>query len=259
MSNLKKIQKNLKGNPDIYDKVLYGLDSYASIKKEEIPSFDEVYGDILNNHIESVNKSNVKPQKHTSFFIKKAFYVPACICIVLAVFFFTPTGKAFAEDICRTVVQWFDSGVNVQHGKGEVMTETDEPGSILFASIQDVRSETNQKIAWNKDNKLEDKFSLTYYGAELKIISNYLTQKDEEITITQSILTEGDAEWGATISSDGGTAVDIAMPDGSHFIGYANDNYCYAINYQNNTSIEVFSEDTDYDSFIKFIKGILVE
>ena len=258
MSNLKKIQKNIKGNPDIFDKVLYGLDSYASIKKEEIPSFDEVYGDILNNHIESVNK-NEKSQKHTSFFLKKAFYVPACICIVLAVFFFTPAGKAFAEDIYRTVVQWFDSGVNVQHGKGEVMAETDEPGSILFVSIQDVRSETNQKIAWNKDNNLKDRISLTYYGAELKIISNYLTQKDEEITITQCIMTEGETEWAATISSDGGTAVDIAMPDGSHFIGYANGNYCYAINYQNNRSIEVSSEESDYDSFIEFIKGILVE
>ena len=256
MRNLKKIQKNLKDNPEILDQVLTGLDSFASIKKEDIPSFDEVYGDIIKDPYINKQKSN---QKIKPFSLKKVILIPVGICIVLTVFFITPAGKAFAENISRTVVQWFDSGVSIQYGKGDLNDESDQPISTNYDSIQSVRDATKQQVAWNKDNRIQGKISATQYGAELQIVTKYLSQENSEITITQTIITEGESGWGATISSDGGTAVDVVMPDGSHFIGYVNDDYCTAINYQSNASIEVFSEDSEYDSFIKFIKGILVE
>lgn len=256
MRNTKKLQKNFKDNPEILDKVLDELDKFTSIKKEDIPSFDEVYGDILKDCC-VIKKNRNQSSKH--FFLKKAVLIPACICIVLGAFFITPAGKAFAENISGTIVQWFDSGVSIQHGKSDLNDESNQLISMDCVSIQDVRDATKQRIAWNKDNHIQGRVFVTQYGSELQIVTKYLIPKDSEIIINQTILMEGESSWGATISSDEGTAIDVVMPDESHFIGYANDNYCTAINFQNNISIEVVSEDTDYDSFVEFIKGIVIE
>lgn len=260
MGNEKKIQKSLKENPEILDKVLNGLDRFASIKKEDIPNFDEVYGDIIKEHLESVENREITKQKTKSIFFKKAFYVPVSICIVLGIFISTPTGHAFAKNIYQTIVQWFDSEVNISHGKSDLIVETDGSNSTYYKSIQDVRDATNEKIAWNTENSIKDDILVKKHGDELRIVTKYSiqkysTQKYSEITITQIIIEE-ETEWNTNISSNGGTEIDMTMPNGTHFIGYANDNYCYAINYQNNACIEVFSEDSDYDTFIAFIKGI---
>ena len=258
MNNIKKIQKSLIDNPDILDKVMDGLDSFASLKKERIPHFDEVYGDLIKEHLRSSHTSEEPTRKQTPLFLKKAFYVPVSICLMLGVFFFTPIGKA-AENIYRTVVQWFDSGVKIHYGKGEVIEDTEQLNSVYYESIQDVREATKEKIAWNKDNSIIGNIVLIRNGAELQIVTKYSTQQNIEIMVTQSIVTKGETEWNTTINSEGGTPIDIIMPDGSQYIGFAKDNYCCAVNFQNNTCIEVLSDNSDYDSFINFIKGIQVE
>jgi len=190
--------------------------------------------------------------------LKKAFLIPVSIFIIIGVFLITPTGQAFAENVYHTVIHWFDSSVNIHHGKSDEIVETDELNIAYYKTIQDVRDVTNEKIASNNDNSIADDILVEHNGAELRLVTNYSTSSNSEITITQAII-EGNTEWNTNISSDDGIAIDITLPGGTHFVGYVNDNYCLAVAYQNNMSVQVYSEKSDYDSFTGFIRGIQID
>ncbi len=259
MSKEKKLQKLFKDHPEIRDKVFEGLDCYTSIKKENIPDFNEIYGDIIKNHLEDNKGDEIEiRQKKKSIFLKKAFLIPVSICIVISIFFITPAGQAFAESVYLTVVQWFDSGVNIHHGNSTEIADIEEPDMTYYKSIEDVRVATNEKIAWNNDHKIIDDISVEYKGAQLRIVTDYLTSSNSKITINQTII-EGATEWDTNINSIDGEAIDITLADGIHFVGYVDSKYCFAIAYYDNTSVQIFSEESDYDSFVAFIKGIQID
>jgi len=255
----KKFKKYFADHPEVLDKVLAGLDKYTSIEKEDIPTFDEVYGDVIKVYQKDNKNKEIKvEQKKRPLFLKKAFYVPVGICLVLGIFIATPTGQAFAKNIYHTVIQWTDSGVNIYHGENDEPVETDALSTNYYKTVEDVRSAANEKIAWNIDNSILGDITLEYNGSEQRIITKYsAATTGSEIIITQTIC-DGDTEWGVSIPSNDGKPIDVTLNDEIHFVGYAGSD-CYAVAYQDNMSIEVFSENLDYDSFVAFIKGIRVD
>ena len=129
MRNEKKLKKYFADHPEVLDKVLAGLDKYTSMKKEDIPAFDEVYGDIIKEYLEDNKNRTIKiERKKRPLILKKAFYIPVGICLALGIFFATPVGQAFAKNIYHTIIQWTDSGVNMYHGENGKPVETDELG-----------------------------------------------------------------------------------------------------------------------------------
>jgi len=79
MRNEKQIQKIFKDHPEILDKVLEGLDSYTSISEEGVPSFNDVYGDIIKEHFGAYENKKIEPKKK-SIFLKKV--APKILCIL---------------------------------------------------------------------------------------------------------------------------------------------------------------------------------
>ena len=253
MENEKKNEKVVKeffeDHPEVLDEVLKGIDEYIAIKKGDIPSFDEVCGDITKEY-------RTKNKKKRSIFLKKSFLIPVSICLVIGIFFVTPVGQACAESVYHTVIQWFDSGVNIYHG--EESAQTEELDTEYYQTIADVRAVVSEQIAWNSNNSILDNIELEDKGTETQIVTNYSISSDSEITITQTII-EGNTEWDTDITSNGGEAIDVTLDDGTQFVGYSSGNYCYAVAYLDNTSIEVFSENSDYDSFVAFLEGIAID
>lgn len=250
----KKIRKYFEDHPEIRDKVLEGIDEYTSIKNENIPSFDELYGDTIRKYKKKPTRIKLKQNKKP-LFVRKALLIPISLCLAIGVFVLTPVGQALAKNIYQTIIQWFDSGVNIHHGTSNVPPESTESTVKYFKTINDTKTAIDEKIAWNIDNNIIDTISVSYTGIEIRIVTNYATSSNSEITITQTIL-DDDTEWDANISSDNGMAIDLLLDDETHFVGYVNNNYCFAIAYRENTSVEVFAENTEYDSFVSFLEGI---
>lgn len=253
MKNAKRINEYFAQNPEKLNQMLEGLDRYSSIKKEDIPDFDEIYGSVIKEYKEKASNREKKP-----LFLRKALYIPVGACLVIGIFLVTPTGQAFAQNIFHTIVKWFDTGVNIHHGISENATDNEQMNVAYYENVESVREAIKKEIAWNSKENILNDIEVKTDISETRIVTTYVTSVNSSVIITQTIF-EGVTEWDTNISSLNATPVDITMPNGSHFIGYMSDGYCYVINYYNNMSIEVFSEDSDPDTFIEFIKDIRID
>jgi hypothetical protein len=260
MRDKKKIQKYFEGHTETLGKVFDGIDQYTSIKKEDTPSLDHIGGNLIEEYLGKKHDEELtlNSQRRSPFILRKAFLIPVVICIVIGIFFATAPGQAFCESIFHTVTQWFDSSVNIHHGDEDSPIEAVEPDTTYYDTIEDVRTAISEKIVYNIENSITQDVLVQNNGSELRVVSTYSTASNSEITVTQTIF-EDNTQWDTNITSNDGKAIDITLANGTRFVGYVSDNYNYAVAYQGNIYVEIYSENSDYDTFVAFIEKIQIE
>ena len=232
------------------------------IKDEDIPDFSEFsayYKDIAPNFDQSNHAGHVKSKQSPKPWYKRlALVVPVSIVLILIMFIaFTPVGHAFADSIYKTIVQWFDNGVDIHHGTSDVTSDIQETVTDSFYTIEDVQSELGISVAYTNQAALNNPIEVEKDDSIIKIQSTYMYDS-QQIIVTQTIYANN-TEWDSSIQFDDGQPIDETLNNNLRFIGYVQEDTSYAIAYVDNMTIDIYAEKIDYDDFINFIREMVIE
>lgn len=265
MRKQKKVKKYLIEHPEILEAMQQEMDQYSEhrIDDNDIPSFEDFLSrhELIAQHYREYKSTEVEPniqKAKPQWYRRKSLIAVATALIIIIIFSLTPMGQAFASNIYKTVVNWFDGGVNIQHGQSDSSGAVIEPQTEYFSSIEEISSKYDISVIYNRELEKNDDFKVETTDKTLvRISANYLIG-DHEISLIQTVYFDN-TEWDTNISFDDGQSIDYTTNDSIRFLGYVEENSGYAIAYQDNMSIEVFSEKIDYNEMISFIKGLSVE
>ena len=261
-----RIEKYFKEHPEVLDELKSQLLQYSDtidqLDDADIPDFQEFLArnKIVAEHYNKADRRSINISCHFSkpWYRKIGFVLPVTLALLICCFLaFTTTGKALAESIYQTVIRWFDHSVSIQHGS-EIASE--EPSNIAthyYDSLSDVQSLLNVSIAQNHQAVLCEQILVTQIEGVSSVIKSTYLSDSHQIVITQTNFM-GDTRWSSNLQYDDGTAVNETA-DGVQFVGYVLDNHGFVIAYTEKTSIQIDSEDIDYDRFVSFIKGMVIE
>lgn len=271
----KKVKKYFEDNPQICDVLKKQLHQYAenTIQDKDIPDFEVFLSRnkaIRTIYAESENPSRVNDKHVRPWFLKRRVFTPLVCGLVLLVFFaFTPIGHAWVEKLITTAVQWYSSGVRIDHAS-KINTidqydisaipkdDTEESNIGHFNTWHAVRSYMGINIAYCNDhlNDIVDIEVITeddFSRIQSVYIINY-----QEVTITQMNSAENFAA-SANMNFEDANAIEFTHPDNMSFIGYINSDYAYSIAYIDNVSISVHAKNIDYNSYVAILEKIRFE
>jgi hypothetical protein len=242
------LKQYIRQNPN-----LVTIREHPFISDEQIPDIKW----FLNKNNDILHKS--KPRK--PWYFSKPVLVPLTTLLIIGIFFgVTPFGRAAAQVMYSTVIQWMSGNIEIRSDMGPIPSENSNKDSIkklLFKNIDDVRSRFNIKAAWN--NRINpDMIEAEYDDYSILIRSTYHTITDNTITITQ-ISMEGQTNWSNSIDTGKGQAVEEKLADGTKFAGTLDNGTGYSVGYKENMSIEVYAESTTYNEFVEFIRNLKIE
>ena len=267
MFKRRKLKKYFLQHPEKLESLREEVQQFSNhmdriIKDEDIPSFDD-FLDRHKNIAPYFDKSQQKHQlksgsKYKPLYKRFGIVIPTTIALILCVFMvFTPVGKALADSIYKTIVHWFDDSVNIHHGLNDASEENQNSVAEYYSTIEDIQSKLNTSITYNNQAELYEEIEVAKDDFSTKIKSTYLFNS-QQIIVTQAIF-EIETEWDSNIQFNDGKPIDEALDDNTRFIGYVQDGFGYVIAYINNMKIEIYAENIEYDHFISFIRGMVID
>ncbi len=251
------------GHPEIVEalksQLLLHSDTDYQLNDEDIPDFQEFLA--RNKTIaEYFSKSGVSEEKtsyHRPWYKKVGIAVPVTIALLACFLAFTTTGKALAESLYKTIIHWFDQSVEIQYGPNAASTEPNN-GEIQYCdSFDEVRSLLDMKIAQNDQAVLWDQITIEHHADNSSVIQSTYISDFHELVVTQSSFF-GETDWNSNLKYSEGEVVDVTA-DGMQFVGYVLNNHGYAIAYTEKMSVQIRSDDIDYDHFVNFLEGMIIE
>lgn len=256
------VKKYFRSNPETLDTIKNEihriLENDTHIKDEDIPDFDQFL--TRNNTIvqyyenNKQNNSYIKKSKH--WYKRKIILIPITVSIFLLFFVLTSPGKALAEDIYRTFVQWFGDSVNIQYSDSITPDNYQAPSPEYYDSLDDIESIFNIKAVRSNEVSINGRIEVERITDSYYVITtNYLLDsnviKVKQTTYGNDFASDSTIQYG-----NNAKVVDLTLDDGSQYIGYVNNGIGYAIAYIDRMSIEIYADTIDYDTFIGFICGL---
>lgn len=262
MRKQKKVKKHLIKHPEILAAMKQELDQYSEFRIEDydIPSFKDFLSrhELIAQHYQKCENTEAAPnaiKPRPRWYKRKGLIAVATALIMLIIFSLTPMGQAFASSLYKTVVEWFDGGVNIQHGQSGSSGAVIEPQIEYSSSIEDISSKHDIFVFYNPELERNDDISVeTLEGTSVCIRTDYQVG-NHDIALIQTIYSDN-TEWNTNISFDDGQSIEYFTNDNIRFLGYVKENSGYAVAYIDNMSIQVFSEMIEYDEMIRFINGL---
>lgn len=268
MFTRKRIKKYFLKHPDELNSLKKELHEFSNqkeniIKDEDIPSFDEFL--VRKEGISHFFRKDDQSKENKSAPILKPWYrnykfiAPITIALMLCVFIvLTPVGHAFTKSIYNTFVQWFGDEVIIHHGPGDTPPEAPIEGTNYYNSFSDIRSILDVDIVYNDNADLAEQIEVFQDDSLIATIRSIYKVGSQEIIVTQTIYC-GETEFSSTIQVGDGEAIDEVIGECIRFIGSVQDGSGYAVAYIDNVHIQIRAEETDYNTFIGFIRGIQYE
>lgn len=234
---------------------------YAQIKDEDIPDFYYFLkrNELIAKYYDSNKLTNINIKKHRKWYKRKTVLIPVTAVIVLCFFItFTNPGNALADNVYRTIVQWFDNSVNISYG-GNVTDDTYRtPSPQYYDSLNDVESKFNVKVICNDKASINGKIEVDQLTDSSYVIKSVYTLDSQNIKVSQTVY-GSEFSTGSTLQyGQNAKVVKITLDDGMQFVGYVDNGVGYAITYVDQSSIEIYSGSIDYDSFTDFINGLKI-
>jgi len=265
MDKQKELKKHLIEHPDVLETMQKELNQYSEhmIDDNAIPSFEDFlarheliaqhYREYKNTEVESI-VHEAKPQ----WYRRNGFIAVASALMIIIIFSLTPMGQALASSLYKTFVNWFDGGVNIQHGQSDSSGTIVEPRTEYFSSIEEISSKYGVSVIYNPELERDGDFKIEILDEITTCISADYLIEDHAISLIQTVYFDN-TEWDTNISFDDGQSIDYVTDEDIRFLGYVKENSGYAVAYKDNMSIQVFSEMIDYNEMINFIKGLRIE
>jgi hypothetical protein len=256
------VKKYFRSNPEkldtIKEEVNQILENDTQIKDEDFPDFDQflMRNKTIAQYYEDNKQNNSYIKKNKLWYKRKIVLIPIAISIFLLFFVLTSPGNALAENIYKTVVQWFGDSVNIQYSDSITPGNYQATPPEYYDSLDDVESTLNIKAARNNEVSINGRIEVERItGSYYVIKTNYLLDSYDinvkQTTYGNDFATDSTIQYG-----NNAKIVDLTLDDGSQYIGYVNNGVGYAIAYIDRMSIEIYADTIDYDTFIGFIRGL---
>lgn len=234
-------------------------DTHFQLNDERIPDFQEFLA--RNKTIaEYYNKADVNEKRtsyHRPLYRRFGFVVPVTIVLLASCLLaFTTPGKALAASVYRTVVQWFDHSVDIQYGPGTTQTEYQNNELQYYDSLDEIRSQLHKQLAENTQSVLWNQIELEQHDATTIVTATYKLNSDEFVIIQTNA--KGETTWNSGLQFGKGETLDITV-GGVQYVGYVLNGHGYAIAYIDEMSIQIISDNIDYDRFVAFLKDMVIE
>lgn len=248
-----KIMKFIKQHPEIFK--VNDESNYHSILDSEIPDiewFNEKNKELLGRRF---SKTAQKKEPRKRWCLRKKFIIPVSVILILGIFLSaTPVGRAMAESAYNTVVQFFTGEVIVKHGNSDSPTDEIVSEKTVFRSIEEVKSKYNISVASSAVGTLK---TIEAEKTDFQMILHitYAISNNSTIIITQTI-SDTETESSVSIDANEGKAVNVKTIDGIDVIGYVNNGIGYAVAFKDNITLDIYSDNIDYDQFTGFIRNI---
>jgi hypothetical protein len=259
------VKKYFRSNPETLDTIKNEinriLENDTHIKDEDIPDFGQFLtrNNTIAQYYESNKQNNLYVKKSKQWYKRKIILIPVAISIFLFFFVLTSLGNALAENIYRTIVQWFGDSVNIQY------SDSITPGNYLttppeyYDSLDEIESTFNIKAARNNEASINGQIEVERITDSYYVIkTNYLLDS-YVINVKQTIYGYDFASDSTIQYGNNAKVVDLTLDDGSQYIGYVNNGIGYAIAYIDRMSIEIYADTIDYDTFTEFIRGLEIQ
>ncbi|MFZ5975626.1 MAG: DUF4367 domain-containing protein [Bacillota bacterium] len=252
MVRKKRIKKYIKQHPEIFDVDENRVSHHIS--EDKIPDISWFYE--RNPDVIKAKEPSAQPRK--PWYLSMKLLIPVSAVLLIAVFLAaTPVGRVVADAIYKTVEQCFNNEVNVKHGQGDIQSEKEDETKSTYNSIEEARLNYSGKIAYSEIETLE-KIEIEKTDFSTVISSTYTTPQNLTFYITQTVY-KGETEWSSSIASSDGQPIKHTLKNGIEANGYINEKTAYAIAYMNNVSIQLTTNDVNYEEFMRFIKSIEIE
>lgn len=200
-----------------------------------------------------VTRKNLDAPKR-QWYLRPRFVTPVLACLLITIFFFTPTGKTFAKNIYYTVYSWINPGtIRIEHGEG---AHSDEEPPIIkeytFDSFGKLHAQyRGYAFAENHDAKLIN-IIVSDDGTSIIMSAEYEID-GSPYWIGQTIyLTE--TSIGSELDFDEDTFIDVTFGNDFRALGIYGEAYSFATAYYENVTIEFVAENTSKAAFETFIK-----
>jgi hypothetical protein len=256
------VKKHFRSNPEmldtIKDEINRILENDTQIKDEDIPDFDKflMRNKTIAQYYEGNEQKNLYVNKSRHWYKRKIILIPIAISIFLLFFVFTAPGNALAENVYKTVVQWFGDSVNIRHADSETSDNYQVSLSECYGSVSDIESTLNIKVVCNNDVSVNGQIEVEHISDSSYVITTNYLLGSHNIRVDQTVY-ENDFVSDSTIQrGSNAKVVNLTLDDGSQYIGYVENGIGYAIAYIDRMSIEIYADTIDYDTFIGFIRGL---
>ena len=214
MRKQKKVKRHLTKHPEILAAMQQEMDQYSEhgIDDNAIPSFEDFLSrhELIAQHYREYKITEVEPKNQKAnpqWYRRKGLIAVAAALMIIIIFSLTPTGQAFANSIYKTVVEWFDGGVNIQHGQNDTNGVVIEPQIEYLSSIEEVSSLYDVSVIYNKALERNDDFKVETFEETTVCISTNYSIGDHEISLIQTVYLDN-TEWDTNISFDDGQPID---------------------------------------------------
>jgi len=263
-----RIKKYLSSKPETLNAVKHDLFEYAAhiIPDEDIPEFEQFVSrsSAVKTIFEESNSGPARLAKEP-WYKKKALLVTAAAVFIVTLFMgFTPIGHAVAETVFKTVVQWFDSGAVISHeAKGAdappLVIPVDDAETTIerYDSFDELRSKLGYKMVRLSNMSGKPQIEVTFFEDIIEISSAYVNDA-YEVYVTQTIYPSG-VEGSTGITLGDAEPVDVVLPDNTRFIGHAHDGFGSVTAYKDDMQISLYAVNTNYESFVTLLEGIVIE
>lgn len=245
--------KYIKLHPEIFK--VNDENNYHSILDSEIPDiewFNEKNKELLGRRFSKIVPKE-KPRKR--WYLRKKYIIPVSVILILSIFLSgTPEGRAMAENAYNTVVQFFSGEVIGKHGDSDAPIDEIVSEKTVFRSIEEVKSKYNISVASSAIGTLK---TIEAEKTDFQMILHitYAISKNSTIIITQTV-SDTETETSVSIDANEGNAVNVKTLDGIDVIGYVNNSIGYAVSFKDNITLDIYSDNIDYDQFTGFIRNI---
>jgi len=243
-----KPKRFIKRHPEIFN-----VDdmTYHTITDSEIPDIQWFY----ENNSDIIKSTQKEKRGHR---LSKIALFPASAILVFAILLaVTPAGRAMAGELYKTVISWVSGEVSIWHGTSETPPDEINIDKGVYQSIEEVESEYGINVAMSNNGTL-DKIEVEKTDFQIILDSTYSFSDDSTILITQTI-EDTDTESSVSISFDDGQPVKEKTLDEVDVIGYVKDGIGYAVAFEGNSKIEVYTETVTYKQFTDFIRYLKIK
>ena len=248
-----KIKKFIKQHPEIFN--VNDEISYHSISDAEIPDiewFNEKNKELLGRRFSKIAQIE---ESRKRWYLRKKYIIPVSFILILSIFLgATSVGRAMTENVYNTVVQFFTGEVIVKHGDSDAPTDEIVADKTVFRSIEEVKNKYSISVASSAVGTL-DTIEAKKTDFQMILHITYAISNNSTIIITQTV---SDTETEASVSIDvnEGQAVNVKTLDGIDVIGYVNNGIGYAIAFKDNITLDIYSDNIDFDQFTGFIRNM---